>query len=265
MQIVHAPPLRLTPLPAFSDNYIWALDDGQHACVVDPGDDAPVRTWLHAQSLKLDTILLTHHHADHTGGVPVLLAQTGAKAWGPAFEKLPDGVHRLSGGQEIDVLGHRFEVMDVPGHTAGHIAFFAAQAQTAPILFCGDTLFSGGCGRLFEGTPAQMWHSLNSLAALPGNTQVCCAHEYTLSNLKFAQAVEPHNTALQAYAAQCQTLRQQGQPTLPSTMAQELAINPFLRVAEPAVMQSAQTQNPKAVASIDIFATLRSWKDQFKG
>lgn len=266
--MVHAPTLRLSPLPAFSDNYIWALDDGQHACVVDPGDAAPVLQWLKAQGLELKAILLTHHHADHTGGVPALMAQTGAPVWGPAFEKLPDGVQRLSGGQQVDVLGHLFDVIDVPGHTAGHIAFFGgalAASGGAPLLFCGDTLFSGGCGRLFEGTPAQMWESLSRLAALPSHTLVCCAHEYTLSNLRFALAVEPNNHALQAYAAHCHHLRQQGLPTLPSTVAQEAAINPFLRVAEPTVALAAQTQEPLVTSHIDIFATLRRWKDQFKG
>jgi len=264
MHMVHAPDLRLTPLPALSDNYIWALDDGQHACVVDPGDDAPVRDWLDARGLTLQSILLTHHHADHTGGVPSLVQHTGAAVWGPAFENLPHGVQRLSGGQHVDVLGHRFEVMDVPGHTAGHIAFFGGIAHGAPLLFCGDTLFSGGCGRLFEGTPAQMWQSLSALAALPEHTWVCCAHEYTLSNLRFALAVEPHNAALQAYMAHCQSLRQQGLPTLPSTVAQELAINPFLRVGEPTVQQAALAHAPGSKNDTDIFAALRRWKDHFK-
>ena len=268
MQIVHAPPLRLTPLSAFSDNYIWALDDGQHACVIDPGEEAPVQRWLQQEGLVLKTILLTHHHADHTGGVPALVAQTDAQVWGPAFEALPEGVERVSGGQQVEVLGHRFEVMDVPGHTAGHIAFFGGAlpaAHGAPILFCGDTLFSGGCGRLFEGTPAQMWRSLSALAALPGHTLVCCAHEYTLSNLRFAQAVEPQNEALQDYVSRCQTQRQQGQPTLPSTVAQELAVNPFLRIGEPSVRFAAQAMAPQSQTNTDIFAALRRWKDHFKG
>jgi hydroxyacylglutathione hydrolase len=265
MQMVHAPHLRLTPLPALTDNYIWALDDGQHACVVDPGDDAPVFAWLEAQGLVLRTILLTHHHADHTGGVAPLVAHTGATAFGPAFEALPPGVQRVSGGQTLDVLGHPFRVIDVPGHTAGHIAWFGDTAHNAPILFCGDTLFSGGCGRLFEGTPAQMWQSLSQLAALPGHTLVCCAHEYTLSNLRFAQAVEPNNTALQHYTSQCEQRRQQGQPTLPSHMAQERAINPFLRLGEPTVRQAALSRAPHAQSDAELFAALRQWKDQFKG
>jgi len=196
--------------------------------------------------------------------VAALLAQTGAKAWGPAFEALPDGVQRLSGGQAIEVLGYRFDVVDVPGHTAGHIAFFGGKVGDAPLLFCGDTLFSGGCGRLFEGTPAQMWQSLSSLAALPRHTLVCCAHEYTLNNLRFAQAVEPDNAALQAYVARCLDLRQQGLPTLPSTVGLEQDINPFLRVGEPRVRSAAQAQCPDAQLDTDIFAALRRWKDHFK-
>lgn len=265
MENFHGPDLRLTPLPAFNDNYIWALDDGHQACVVDPGDDKPVLAWLQDKGLQLIAILVTHHHADHTGGVAALLAHTGAKAWGPAFEALPDGVQRLSGGQQIDVLGHRFDVLDVPGHTAGHIAFFGGKVGDAPLLFCGDTLFSGGCGRLFEGTAAQMWQSLSSLATLPRHTLVCCAHEYTLSNLRFAQAVEPDNLELNAHMARCLDLRQQEQPTLPSTIGLELAINPFLRVGEPRVRSAAQVQCPEAQHDTDIFAALRRWKDQFKG
>lgn len=264
MQILHGPDLRLTPLPAFNDNYIWALDDGHHACVVDPGDDQPLMDWLRDSGLTLTSILLTHHHADHTGGVAALLAHTGAKAWGPAFEALPDGVQRLSGGQQIEVLGHRLDVLDVPGHTAGHIAFFGGKVGDAPLLFCGDTLFSGGCGRLFEGTPAQMWQSLSTLAALPRQTQVCCAHEYTLSNLRFAWVVEPDNLALQAHMARCLDLRQKGQPTLPSTIGLELGINPFLRVGEPSVRSAAQAHYPEAQDDTDIFAALRKWKDHFK-
>lgn len=264
MHMVHAPDLRLTPIPALSDNYIWALDDGRHACVVDPGDDAPVMAWLEANGLALQTILLTHHHADHTGGVPALVQHTGAKVWGPAFEHLPQGVERLTGGQTVAVLDQRFEVIDVPGHTAGHIAFFGGQAQGAPLLFCGDTLFSGGCGRLFEGTPAQMWQSLSTLAALPGPTWVCCAHEYTLSNLRFAQAVEPQNAALQAHITHCQARRQQDLPTLPSTVTLEQQINPFLRVGEPAVRQAALSKDANANNPRLVFATLRAWKDQFK-
>lgn len=252
------------PIPAFTDNYIWALHNGQQAWVVDPGDAAPVQAWLAEQGLALAGILLTHHHADHTGGVDALRQSTGAPVHGPAYEVLPEPVERLSAGQSVSVLGHRFDVLEVPGHTAGHIAYFCTNWNGAPLLFCGDTLFSAGCGRLFEGTPAQMLDSLDRLAALPANTRVCCTHEYTLSNLRFALAVEPDNAALQAHAAHCQQLRANGQPTLPSTLALERAINPFLRSREPAVIQAIQQQAPETTEPVALFAALRRWKDGFR-
>ena len=254
----------LHPLPAFTDNYIWALSDGQQAWVVDPGDDQPVHAWLVDRGLTLTGILLTHHHADHTGGVAALRDAHGARVFGPAYEALPEPVERLSDGDAVDVLSHRFEVLEVPGHTAGHIAYYCADWDGAPLLFCGDTLFSGGCGRLFEGTPAQMLDSLDRLSALPGHTRVCCTHEYTLSNLRFARAVEPDNAVLQAYERHCQALREHGQPTLPSTLEQERAINPFLRVREPQVAQAIQVQDPGATDTVGRFAALRRWKDGFR-
>ena len=168
--------MTLIPLPAFDDNYIWMLHDGRQALVVDPGDDRPVMEALHSMRLQLVAILVTHHHADHVGGVMALRQATGAAVYGPAGEDIPGLDHPLSQGQTLDVLGLRFDVLDVPGHTAGHIAFHAPQAEGGPLLFCGDTLFSGGCGRLFEGTPAQMLASLDALGALPAETRVCCAH-----------------------------------------------------------------------------------------
>ncbi|MEG2631242.1 MAG: hydroxyacylglutathione hydrolase, partial [Comamonas sp.] len=210
--------MNLLPLPAFSDNYIWMLHDGRQALVIDPGEAAPVFAALERHALQLQSILITHHHPDHVGGVAALRAATGAQVWGPARETLPEPVTRVQGGDQVDVLGGPWQVIDVPGHTAGHIAFYSASAMAQPVLFCGDTLFSGGCGRLFEGTPAQMQHSLDALAALPDATQVCCAHEYTLSNLRFALAVEPNNAALLHHMEHCEALRAQGRPTLPSSM-----------------------------------------------
>jgi hydroxyacylglutathione hydrolase len=257
--------MKLIPLPAFQDNYLWLLHDGQRALVVDPGDAEPVRSFLTERGLQLEAILVTHHHPDHVGGVDALRDATGARVWGPARERIPEPLARLSEGDGIEVLGLPFEVLEVPGHTAGHIAYFCPAFEGAPLLFCGDTLFSGGCGRLFEGTPAQMLHSLEKLAALPGNTRVCCTHEYTLSNLKFATAVEPANVQLGHYRQQCEQLRSRGEPTLPSTIAVERSINPFLRTGVPAVARAARQHDGADEADpVAVFATLRQWKNGFR-
>ena len=240
------------------------LHDGRKALVVDPGDAQPVLDALQREGLLLESILVTHHHADHTGGVAELRNATGAQVYGPAGEAMPEPLTRLSGGQDCTGLGLTFQVLDVPGHTAGHIAFYCNAMEGAPLLFCGDTLFSGGCGRLFEGTPAQMLASLDSLAALPDNTRVCCTHEYTLSNLKFACAVEPDNADLQQYLAQCQALRARNLPTLPSNMALERQINPFLRSRLPKVMAAAAAHDASMAMRDGAFATLRQWKNDYR-
>ena len=257
--------MHLLPLPAFTDNYFWLLHDGSQALVVDPGQAAPVIDALARLGLQLQAIVVTHHHSDHTGGVAELREATGAAVYGPAREDIPSPYQPMGGGDVLQLLGLRWQVIDVPGHTSGHIAFFSTAALSQPVLFCGDTLFSGGCGRLFEGTPAQMQTSLDALAALPGNTLVCCAHEYTISNLRFAQAVEPNSQDLAQYLEHCQTLRSRGQPTLPSTLQTELAINPFMRtraadVIAAAVQHDSQTR-PQEPASV--LATLRQWKNVF--
>lgn len=243
------------------------LQDGSNAIVVDPGDAQPVFNALTRDKLQLAAILVTHHHPDHTGGVAALHAATGAPVFGPARERIPEPFTPLSHGDTAEVLGLRFQVIDVPGHTAGHIAYFlpAHQGQ-APLLFCGDTLFSGGCGRLFEGTPAQMLASLDALAALPGDSRVCCAHEYTLANLRFAQAVEPGNTDLTQYTAHCESLRAQGQPTLPSQLATERRINPFLRSREATVLRAVREHAELSAnaGEADVFAALRQWKNDFR-
>lgn len=257
--------MTLFPVPAFSDNYIWVLHDGQRAVVVDPGESSDLSAWLAGQGLLLDTILITHHHGDHTGGVAALREATGARVFGPATEPMPEPLQRVGGGERLNLLGLAFEVIDVPGHTAGHIAFFCADVDGAPLLFCGDTLFSAGCGRLFEGTPAQMLASLDRLAALPDTTRVCCTHEYTLSNLRFARAVEPDNAALIAHTDRCTQWRAQGRPTLPSTIALEKAINPFLRTREPALWESACAHDPHTPQDpLSVFTTLRAWKNVFQ-
>lgn len=261
--------MTLHPVEAFSDNYIWVLDDGQRALVVDPGDAEPVRAYLAARSLRLDTLLITHHHRDHVGGVAALLADApDARCIGPAGEAMPVPVEPARGGDAVQALGLTFQAIDVPGHTAGHVAYLCNDRATLgpPLLFCGDTLFSGGCGRLFEGTPAQMLDSLDRLAALPGNTRVCAAHEYTLSNLKFARHVEPGNQALADYEDQCRMRRDAGRPTLPSTIEVERQINPFLRAREPDVARSVRTHAglPDDAAVVPVFAALREWKNTFR-
>ena len=257
--------MKLIPLPAFQDNYLWLLHDGQRALVVDPGDAGPVQSYLEANGLQLEAILVTHHHAHHTGGVDALREATGAHVWGPAREAIPEPFTPLGEGERIEALGLAFEVLEVPGHTAGHIAYHCADWQGAPLLFCGDTLFSGGCGRLFEGTPAQMFDSLRKLAQLPPATRVCCTHEYTLSNLKFATAVEPGNAKLIHYRQQCERKRSHGEPTLPSTIALERQVNPFLRTREPAVAQPAHRYGGADEADpVAVFAALRQWKNEFR-
>jgi hydroxyacylglutathione hydrolase len=261
--------MRLIPLPAFQDNYLWFLHDGKRALVVDPGDAQPVMSALQQHGLRLEAILVTHHHPDHVGGVDALRDATGAKVWGPARETIPEPLTRLVEGDTIEALGLQFRVIDVPGHTSGHIAYYCADTGShldgRPLLFCGDTLFSGGCGRLFEGTPAQMHQSLEKLASLPGETRVCCTHEYTLSNLKFALAVDAGNLQLIHYEQRCQELRAKGLPTLPSSIELEKQVNPFLRTREPAVVQAAQGHDAAtAPDEVSVFATLRAWKNEFK-
>ena len=280
--------MKLIALPAFADNYIWMLHDGRDAVVVDPGESAPVIAALDAHRLTLAAILVTHHHADHVGGVDALRGRLRGAVYGPQRERIPTPYVPLTGGDSVEALGLRFDVIDVPGHTSGHIAYFAyfeaasasetpgqtpSQTRTQtptpttpqrPILFCGDTLFSAGCGRLFEGTPLQMFDSLERLRRLPGETQVCCAHEYTLSNLKFAQAVEPGNADIAGYTAWCEAQRSAGQPTLPSSIAHEQRVNPFLRCAEPAVALSALEHGAASREPAVVLSALRLWKNDFR-
>lgn len=270
----------MLPLPALKDNYIWLVHDGVRALVVDPGDAQPVRAALKKLQLELAGILITHHHADHTAGIAALLGDTNHNrptpipVYGPAHEVIATVSHPVQGGDTVLLLDVAFSVLDVPGHTAGHIAFYAPTAQPhlspamalqQPWLFCGDTLFSAGCGRLFEGTAEQMKASLDRLAGLPGDALVCCTHEYTLANVQFALAVEPNNAKLVRYQSLCQQQRQAGLPTLPSTIAQERDVNPFLRSHVPAVAAAAQ-QFDATISTEDagaVWAALRRWKNEF--
>jgi hydroxyacylglutathione hydrolase len=251
----------IIPIPAFADNYIWLLRDGKHAAVVDPGDATPVVAYLEREGLTLGAILATHHHGDHVGGIPALLAGKQVPVFGPATEAIPGRTHALVEGDAIIVPGLDLElsVLDIPGHTSGHIAFVGKD-----LVFSGDTLFAAGCGRLFEGTPAQMLASLDKLAALPGETAVYCGHEYTLSNLRFALAVEPGRSALLQRNEREQAKRERGAPTLPSTMAEELFTNPFLRTGEVTVRAAVENHAGRPLRHrVGVFAELRAWKNSF--
>jgi hydroxyacylglutathione hydrolase len=253
--------LAIHAVPAFRDNYIWILEDGGNAVAVDPGDDQPVERFLAERGLKLAAVLATHHHADHVGGLPALAARWKCATFGPAREVTAHLDRRLAGGErfEVPALGIELSAIDIPGHTAGHIALHGAG-----LLFCGDTLFACGCGRLFEGTPAQMADSLAKLARLPGETRVYCGHEYTLANIGFAETLEPGNIALAARKARDTAARERGLPTLPSTIAEELATNPFLRCGEPEVVAAAERHAGRSLANpIEVFAEIRAWKNSF--
>jgi hydroxyacylglutathione hydrolase len=281
--------IEIHPLPAFEDNYIWAIQSGDAVAVVDPGESAPVLRHLERTGARLVAILVTHRHGDHTEGIAALTAHAAVPVFGPALENIVGVTHPLRGGETaaLPELGITFEVIAVPGHTRGHIAYYAPagptqggmrplrrqQAGFASVgesdgrrgwLFCGDVLFGGGCGRVFEGTMAEMQSSLARLAALPPDTAVYCAHEYTQSNLRFARAVEPGNPALLDRTAAVAKLRAEHQPTVPSTLAEELATNPFLRWDAPAVIAAAGARRGSPPGdAVEVFAAIREWKNGF--
>jgi len=252
----------IIPLRAFEDNYIWLIRNGRHVAVVDPGDAVPVKDYLEREGASLQAILLTHHHGDHTGGVADLLRYQPVPVYGPAGEAIDGVSHALHEGETVTLHGcaAAFRVIGVPGHTRGHIAYYGGGA-----LFCGDTLFGCGCGRLFEGTAPQMWSSLSRLASLPGDTLVYCAHEYTLSNIRFALAVESGNAALTARADEVAQLRARNLPSVPFPLSTELATNPFLRCKEAAVLAAAEKHaQVRLQETVDVFAALREWKNGFR-
>jgi hydroxyacylglutathione hydrolase len=258
--------LQVTPVRAFSDNYIWLIHsprDVSRVVAVDPGDATPVERTLAERNLSLAGLLITHHHPDHVGGVAALLKGRKIPIFGPANEQTPGDPVRLRQGDRATFpeLALDFDVLDVPGHTAGHIAYVGHGA-----VFCGDTLFSAGCGRLFEGTAQQMWNSLSKLAALPSDTLVYCAHEYTLANLRFGLAVEPDNAESAGYFEECQAKRSRDEATVPSSMRRERNVNPFLRCDRESVKQAAEAKVGRRLQNhTEIFAVIRQWKDGFRG
>lgn len=256
--------LKIIPVPAFTDNYLWLLhvEGSNQAYVVDPGDATPIEEALDQFGLDLAGILVTHHHGDHTGGISQLTKSRSIPVYGPKSPNIPSVTHPLIEGDRVSIEGAaEFHIIEVPGHTLDHIAYYS---ESESVLFCGDTLFAGGCGRMFEGEPKQMQASLSKLANLPPDTEVYCAHEYTLSNLKFAQAVEPDNEKLQARHQQAEKTRAFGGPTVPSMLGLELDTNPFLRVNETNVINAANSQEPNSANEPwQVFAVLRRWKDNF--
>jgi hydroxyacylglutathione hydrolase len=255
--------LKITPIKAFDDNYIWMLRDrdSKYAVVVDPGDETPVLDWLNEQSLALSAILITHHHYDHVGGIPELMAAfPGITVFGPAGESIrgiTDFLHDHD-RPNIPGLDVDFQVLEVPGHTAGHIAYFGKG-----MLFCGDTLFAAGCGRVFDGSVEQLANSVQRISTLPSETQIYCAHEYTVDNLGFASWVEPENQAVVDRLQVEKNKRQNGVPTLPSSLALELQTNPFLRTRTPAVVAAAERVSGRSLTDhVEVFKVIRQWKDQ---
>ena len=256
----------IVPIAAFADNYVWLLRRGSYAAVIDPGDAAPVLAHLERHRLELAAILVTHHHGDHIGGIEALLSQNSlVPVFGPADEAIDEVDRPVKDGDRIELpeLNTSFEVIGVPGHTRGHLAYYGGIPSDGGVLFCGDTLFGCGCGRIFEGTAEQMWRSLARISALPADTRIYCAHEYTLANIRFALAVEPDNAALQARAEAAARRRAAGLPTVPSTLAVELDTNPFLRWDAPAVIAAAKRAGGETERPAAVFAAIRAWKDKF--
>lgn len=257
--------IKIHPIPAFNDNYFWIIFNTKtkYACVVDPGDSKPVNDFLIKNNLNLSYILITHHHWDHTGGVSNLKKEHNPKVFGPNNSKIKDidnyVCEKNNNLVKLESLSISFKVLEVPGHTLDHIAYFSNNTIDIPVLFCGDTLFSGGCGRLFEGSAAQMQKSLSKLLSLADNTNIYCAHEYTLSNLKFAEYILPADQNIKDYINHVQNLRKNNTPSLPSTIRQEKLINLFLRSDDMELQKVLKTQGN----SLASFTKLRKLKDNF--
>ncbi len=248
-----------TPVLILSDNYVWVLSgiDSGNVVVVDPGDAGPVLAFLESSGLECEGVLLTHHHTDHSGGAAEIGGKWKCPIYGPTNEAIPSVTHPVDENDTVTAAGLTFDVLSVPGHTRGHVAYVGHGH-----VFCGDTLFAGGCGRMFEGTPAQMFESLRRLAALDPETRICCAHEYTVANLEFALQVEPGNTQLVARLTAARSTRASGRPTLPSILEEELATNPFLRSHQPEIVNAASLHAGRRLEpGVEVFAEVRRWKD----
>lgn len=255
---------QVTPIPAFSDNYIWAASkpNSPKIAVVDPGDAHTVIEYLEQNNLSLAAILVTHHHNDHTGGINELVERFSVPVYGPSNSPFTGISNPVSAGDTVELFGETLTVQEIPGHTLDHISYFTEQLK--PQLFCGDTLFLAGCGRIFEGNAEQMLTAMKYFHTLPGETEVYCTHEYSMANLKFAQAVEPENLAIEQSITDCSELREADKPTLPTSIEQERQINPFMRTLEPQVKASAEGFSGTELHSeVEVFAAIREWKNQF--
>jgi hydroxyacylglutathione hydrolase len=252
---------KVHPVAALTDNYIWIVHDDTHAVAVDPGEEKPILTWLQARRLNLSAILVTHHHGDHVGAVMALANRYACPVYGPVHPRIPALTHPVSEGMQVRLASPHLDlrVMALPGHTREHVAYHGAGR-----IFCGDTLFSCGCGRIFDGTPEQLYQSLQRLAALPEDSLVYCAHEYTLANIRFALSVDPGNAHLQTWAAEAQRLRAQGLPTLPTRLGDERRMNPFLRCEQPEIREAIFPGSPITEDTLAVFTKLRAQKDVYK-